>query len=115
MSEVKFFDSRNLQYTETVDELLANVGEKCIIMISADWCSPCKSIKPLIKAFKDGNKDINVHCININTFPVNECELTRDRPGGVPTFRFFKNGKMISEFSGANMIEFRRNAKLLCD
>lgn len=52
---------------------------------TADWCVPCKQMKPVIEQFRFANKDIIYHNINID-LPENK-ELVKDfGVMGVPTF-----------------------------
>lgn len=106
MSTTKF--SNPYKYTDSIEELQTHMHDKTVIMFTAEWCGPCKSIKPLIKAFKEGNPSINVHFINIDEFPLANSEATQNIKS-VPTFRFFKNGKQVAECMGANMANFRSN------
>ncbi|KAM9262970.1 thioredoxin isoform 2-T2 [Morus bassanus] len=70
---------------------LKSAGEKLIVVdFSATWCGPCKMIKPF---FHDVATHCDVKCM--------------------PTFQFYKNGKKVQEFSGANKEKLEETIKSL--
>lgn len=57
---------------------------KKLMHFTADWCIPCKQMKPLIEEFRFTNKDVDYYSINVD-LPEN-AELIKDfEIKGVPT------------------------------
>lgn len=64
----------------------------------ADWCGPCKSLSPILKAVKDELGDV-VKIVKINV-DKNELLAAKYQVRGVPTMLLFKNGKQVWRQSG---------------
>ncbi|KAK3546054.1 hypothetical protein QTP70_019976 [Hemibagrus guttatus] len=68
---------------ESKDEFeaaLKNAGNKLVVVdFTATWCGPCQMIGPF---FKEVASACEIKCM--------------------PTFQFYKHGKKVEEFSGAN-------------
>jgi thioredoxin 1 len=72
---------------------------KNLMHFTADWCVPCKQMKPIIEEFRFTNKDINYHNINID-LPENQ-ELIKDfGVMGVPTFISLVDNKVHDRHTG---------------
>ncbi|KAM6289990.1 thioredoxin isoform 2-T2 [Aegotheles albertisi] len=70
---------------------LKSAGENLVVVdFSATWCGPCKMIKPFVH---DVATNCDVKCM--------------------PTFQFYKNGKKVQEFSGANKEKLEETIKSL--
>jgi thioredoxin 1 len=79
---------------------LASAGDKLVIVdFFATWCGPCKVIAPRLEALE--KETPNVVFLKVD---VDECEdvAMEHKISCMPTFLFFKNGKKIDDFSGAN-------------
>jgi thioredoxin 1 len=74
---------------------------KEIFMFSAVWCRPCQLIKPLFKQLKEKYTGLKFTTLDVDD-PKTDDVPSSEQVTGVPTFQFFKDGKMISTFSGAN-------------
>ena len=58
----------------------------------ADWCGPCKAISPLLEELGLLYKDLHIFKVDIDqsTDLAQRFSIT-----GVPTFKFFKNNKIL--------------------
>mmetsp|Transcript_25185 Transcript_25185/g.39551 ORF Transcript_25185/g.39551 Transcript_25185/m.39551 type:complete len:92 (-) Transcript_25185:144-419(-) len=72
-----------------------------IVDFTATWCGPCQRIAPLYEemAAKEENKSCNFIKVDVD-----ENEETAAACGiqSMPTFQFYKSGKKVTEFSGAD-------------
>lgn len=84
-------------------------GNKLVIVkFGAEWCGPCKQIAPKYAQF--ATEHPNIVCLEVDIEELEdlpECRNVR----GVPTFKFYKKGKMLEEFSGANLAKLIETAK----
>ena len=70
---------------------------KHVLYFTADWCVPCKRVKPIVEEI---NKDsiVKFKIINVD----NEKELAKSLElRSVPTFILFENEKEIARITGA--------------
>ena len=89
----------------TYDELVLysrNNANKLIVMdFKAQWCVPCKAIKPFFDYLKENYPNVDFLEINIedeNTISITEnFEIAK-----VPTFIYFKNGSICHSIIGTN-------------
>ena len=68
-----------------------------ILYFTADWCTPCKQVKPIVEEI---NKDslVKFKIINVD----NEKDLAKSLElRSVPTFILFENEKEIARITGA--------------
>ena len=69
---------------------------KTVFYFTADWCGPCKKVRPIVE---DMNKDgffIQIIDVDIEKELVKNFEIA-----SVPTFILFENEKIINRISGA--------------
>jgi thioredoxin-like negative regulator of GroEL len=69
---------------------------KTVFYFTADWCGPCKKVRPIVE---DMNKDgffIQIIDVDIEKELVKNFEIA-----SVPTFILFKNEKSVKRISGA--------------
>lgn len=73
-----------------------------ILQFTADWCGPCKAMKPRVQSFAEEMGDrITLTVINVDT----EKELTeRYSVRNVPTFIFIQNEEVVERLVGAQPI-----------
>lgn len=83
----------NLNFNDEVKEGIT------LVDFFAEWCGPCKMIKPIINELSNEVKDVKILQIDVDKFP--------DLAGkynikSVPTFIVFKDGKEVEKAVGAN-------------
>ena len=75
-----------------------NSGEKLMVEFWAEWCGPCKMMKPILSDFKNELKDAaNVIKIDIDKNP---SAASKYQIQSVPTLLIFKNGEIKWRQSG---------------
>jgi len=69
---------------ENFNDLLKNNTNYLIIKLGADWCSPCKTIEPLVNlCFNDLSEKYKIQCIQV------------DVDESLDLFAFFKKKRVI--------------------
>lgn len=75
-------------------------SEKVIVEFSADWCGPCKIMKPVLE--KVSKQGISVFDVDIET----EAGLVeRFKIRNIPTTFYYKNGELIDKTIGVQTEE----------
>lgn len=68
-----------------------------LIHFTADWCQPCKKMKPIINEFLAENPDIDYQMVDIEE----DFERTRGyQVLSIPTLIAIKNGGIYNRMSG---------------
>lgn len=72
---------------------------KKLMHFTADWCVPCKQMKPLIEEFRFTHKDVDYYSINVD-LPEN-AELVKDFSiKGVPTLIALTDNVVTNRHTG---------------
>ena len=79
--------------TDTLHEEIQS-NEKVIVQYSASWCGNCRIMKPKFKKMSSENENIHFLMVDAEKNP-NSRKLAN--VSNLPTFAFFKNGKLINE------------------
>jgi len=71
-----------------------------LVDFSASWCGPCRFVTPIIDKLAEDYKDK----VKIVKLDIDDAPDTTQEFGirGVPTFVFFKEGKEVERWVGAN-------------
>jgi thioredoxin 1 len=64
----------------------------------AEWCGPCKMTGPIIDQLAEEKKDIAFYKVNVDE---NGDLASAYSVFSIPTFVIFKDGQIVSQFSGA--------------
>ena len=74
------------------------MSEKPVLVdFGAEWCQPCKALKPTLEALSGERTDINFAFADID----DSDQLARDyHIMSVPTLAIFKDGKMLNRIVG---------------
>ncbi|KAG6929708.1 thioredoxin [Chelydra serpentina] len=80
-------------------ELESAGGKLVVVDFSATWCGPCKMIKPFFHSLCEKFPDVVFLEVDVDDAQdvASECAVQC-----MPTFHFYKQGKKVHEFSGAN-------------
>ena len=78
-------------------ELNSNPGKLVVVDFHAVWCPPCRAIAPQVHRLAEAN-DIVVVKVDVD-----EAQDVASREGvqAMPTFLFYKDGRKVDEFRGA--------------
>jgi len=82
---------------------------KTVFYFTADWCGPCKKVRPIVEDMNREGFYFQVIDVDIEKELVRSFEIT-----SVPTFILFENEKQIDRISGAqtkNSLELFINGK----
>ncbi len=82
------------------DGLLSSSGNKLIVVdFFATWCGPCHRIKPAFHRLAESMHDVVFVSIDVdaNSETAEACGIE-----AMPTFQFYKGGRKIDQFSGAD-------------
>jgi thioredoxin 1 len=92
---------------QELDKYVATTNTSHKILIAyffADWCGPCKQIKPKIEQLSNNYSD-RLDIIKINVDDAYDIVNTY-KVSAMPTFIFFKNGNVYEKrVIGANFVE----------
>ena len=69
---------------------------KTVFYFTADWCGPCKKVRPVVEDMIREGSYIQIIDVDIEKELVKNFEIT-----SVPTFILFENKKLINRISGA--------------
>jgi len=82
-----------------------DAGDKLVVVdFTATWCGPCQNIAPVFIKLAEEMPDVVFVKVDVdeNDEVAGECGIS-----AMPTFQFYKNGKKLDEFSGANEDKIR--------
>lgn len=68
----------------------------------AEWCGPCKLTEPIIHEMAEVQKNVTFYKINVDE---NADLASQYSVFSIPTFIIFKDGEIVSQFSGAQSRE----------
>lgn len=82
---------------------IPNHGDE-IVMVDffAEWCGPCKKAAPKLVKYAEDHPHIHLYKVDIEKNP--NMKVVSDVTA-VPTFMFFKNGKVFHVIEGVNFEE----------
>jgi thioredoxin len=74
-----------------------NNGEKVIVDFWAEWCSPCRMMKPIFEKVSTKNPDLQMYTLNV----MENQDLAVDLGiRSIPTIKAFNDGKEIYSIVG---------------
>eukprot|EP00727_Mastigamoeba_balamuthi_P001888 m51a1_g11697 putative zz-type zinc finger-containing protein (582) ;mRNA; f:29068-31064 len=79
---------------------LSNAGPKLVVVdYNATWCGPCRQIAPVVEQLAERYPNVVFLSVDIDQ---NQGLASEAGISGVPTFQFYRNGRVFEQFSGAN-------------
>jgi thioredoxin 1 len=69
--------------------------EVVVVDFYAEWCGPCKMLKPILEEVS--NESVTVYSVNVDD---NKDLSTKYQISSIPTVLLFKAGKQIDQFVG---------------
>ena len=89
-----------MKYITNIDIFYKEINEGLtVIDFSAEWCGPCKTMGPVFD--KMSNTYTKAKYFKVDVDQSEDISLKEDI-SSLPTFRVYKDGKMLGESLGAN-------------
>lgn len=70
---------------------------KKIVHFTADWCVPCKKLKPIIEEFIANNPDVEYTLVDVD---IDFHRAEEYAVMSVPTLVIFKDGELVNRHTG---------------
>lgn len=82
---------------DSFEKEVLNHNETVLVVFSASWCGPCRSLTPILEKFADESGDVKVVKIDVD-----EAISVSSKFGikGVPTLIAMKDGKEVNRHIG---------------
>jgi thioredoxin 1 len=90
---------RQLFSVSEFKELAESESRLIVIDCFAEWCPPCRMIKPIFEQFAVDYPDVCFVKVDVDAAEDVAVELSIS---SMPTFIFYKGGKEVHRFSGAS-------------
>jgi thioredoxin 1 len=82
---------------DNFEKEVINSDKKVLVDFNADWCGPCKMLKPIIDEYANNNDKVKVVSINID----DEDELSEKyNVSSIPCLIVFEKGKEVKRNVG---------------
>ena len=82
-----------------IEAFLAN-NQKAVIVVSAEWCGPCKNYAPIVDGVASANPDYAFAKVNIDEAE-SAAFASQHSVRGVPATLIFINGKRVQKLMGS--------------
>lgn len=79
-------------------EDMKNSGETWVIDFWAEWCGPCKQMKPIFEEVSEAVDGVNFGKVDIEE---HQSLATQNGVRSIPTFMVFKDGDVVDQKMGA--------------
>ena len=83
---------------------LIKTNHAVALKFSAEWCGPCHTVAPLYSKYAEEHKDVLVIPLDID---VDHKVASFFSITAVPTFLFYKHGKLVSTVRGADRVAIK--------
>lgn len=82
----------------TFDSEVINSEKLCLVDFWADWCGPCKALKPILEKLSAEKREIKFCTVNVDQ---NQTIPAKYQIRGIPTLILFQNGNPVATKVGA--------------
>jgi len=89
---------KSLNNISEVNELVTD-GAVHVVLGIADFCGPCKRMRPLLEELDYDSLGFDLHMIDVQDNPTYIREFNRS---GIPAFIVYKDGEYVGSFQGAS-------------
>ena len=102
----------NVSYIQSwieFEELINSPSNKLVVVdFTAKWCGPCKHISPVLDQMASSNTYVSNHVMFVKVDVDDAQEISRRcQIQSMPTFQFYKKGRLVQKFSGADVAKLK--------
>lgn len=90
----------------------ASASQLVVVDFTAQWCMPCQRIAPFLDELSRKHEDVTILKVDIDLPELQEA-VESAGVSSVPTFQFYKAGKLVTYFSGADRNKLEDTITLL--
>jgi thioredoxin 1 len=80
----------------------------CVVYFTAAWCGPCKMISPIFEQLSDEYPAASFLKVDVDDQPD---VAAAAQVAAMPTFQFFKSGKLLDKIVGADPVKLKTYVK----
>jgi thioredoxin 1 len=80
----------------------------CVVYFTAAWCGPCKMISPIFEQLSDEYPAASFLKVDVDDQPD---VAAAAQVAAMPTFQFFKSGKLLDKIVGADAVKLKTCVK----
>lgn len=95
-----------IERAEEFERLFKTPDKLLVVQFSTAWCGPCKKIKPKIEELASKNPSVIFVYIDLEELDHLVQAVGVD---SVPTFKFYRNQKILTQFTGSNLSKVIEN------
>jgi len=77
-------------------------GGKVVVDFWAEWCGPCRMMKPVLAQLAEAYPQVTVASVNVDEVPQPAMQF---QINSIPAFILFENGKPVKQAIGAMPLE----------
>lgn len=82
-----------LKITNDVDEFKSE--ENCVVYFTAEWCNPCKQLKPHYGKVAVMDPETNYYLVDVDKIPMSEMEYYNIK--SIPQIFLMNKGKIVDK------------------
>ena len=97
---------------ELISKLSIQNDRLTVVKFEADWCSSCKAMVPAIKKLAEQTPEVTYISVDVENPEYNSLALGLG-VRSLPTFAFYKDGKMLSIEKGLNQLTLKKKVESL--